>query len=279
MAHVEWSKKQPSLCQIYSRGLEMCLVGRDEKTGGYVQACDFVLCKDFFQDAIQATLIGQARQIYGFKYDPKTDPALSVDRTRIAVANAQDKSLGEKVAGAVDFLNQFEKRMRLLRTTAVTCDSAPAKYKDNSGVYLFTGSGRWMLSPPMISLYTLLLRIGFVHTAGKSFDETVKEVSDGTLKPYTCGTSGSNDNTYLKGALPGIEKILKHGYRKVFHLNQKDNYRAEVGVGTMHNHCGIVGFSSGYCKDYFPHWFRLDTAKPKKLAVRAKKTKVDAIAA
>lgn len=260
---VKWSTKKPSLNQIYQRGLELCFIAR-HGTDEYVQACDWVLCKDYFQDAIQASLINQTRSIYGFTYNPATDPALSFDRTRIGMANAEDGGLGAKIPAVLDFVNQFEKRIHLLRSRAFACDSAPAKFAGKSGCFVIEGSSRWLLSPPMISLYTLLLRVGTVHTVGTPFDETVKAVREGKVKAYSVGMSGSNDGNYLASAMPGIEKLVKHGYRRVFHREMKDNYPESVHVSSMHNYCGIVGFSSGSCKSNFPHWYRLDTKAPKK---------------
>ncbi len=269
MKKIEWRKKQASLAEIYHRGLQMTLVSKPDENGVYHQCCPWVLCKDFFQDAVQGHLLGVKKGCYGYYYDPKDDPALSLDRTRIAVGNAEDSELGKKVTAALEFLNQFEKQIHLIRTKADECESPPEKYK-NSGVYLFEGSARWMLSPPMISLYTLLLRVGFTHQIGDTFEQTVEKVTTGKTKCYESGTSGSNDASYLKSGKSGIEKILKHGYAKIFHKNIKDNYPASVAIGTMHNNSGIVGFSTGQCKTTYPHWFRMDNPKKKKPVAKKK---------
>lgn len=266
MKKIEWSKKVPSLAQIYRSGLEMAFVS-PEKPGR--QACDFVLCKDFFQDAIQGALLNQSKGCFGFMYHPSSDPPLSFDKTRIVLGNKDETDLESKVIQCVDFLNSVEKKMHLLRTKHYKCETAPEKYK-TSGCYLLEGSSKWMLSPPMISLYTLFIRVGFVHTIGDSYEVTLKKVAEGKTKAYECGVAGSNDRGYLNSAMKGIDKIIKHGYAKIFHRNIKDNYPAKVPMSTLHNSTGIVGFSNGSCKSYFPHWYRMDTPKKKVTKVKAK---------
>jgi hypothetical protein len=265
---VHWTNKKPTLIQIYTRGLEMCFVGPDGADGTASQACDFVLCKDFLQDAVQGHLLNESRSIYGFTYNPKEHAPLNMERVRIAVGNAAEKDLGGKIPAVLDFLHQYERRLHLLRTRVWRCATSPDKYKDSGGCYLFEGSGRWLLSPPMLSLYTLLLRSGFSHPIGQTFDSTVNKLVSGEIKPYSSGVSGNNDSHYMKAALVGMKKLETHGYRKVFHRNVKDNYPSTVGVGTMHNSCGIVGFSNGSCKGSFPHWFRLDQPAAKRRVVK-----------
>ncbi len=184
------------------------------------------------------------------------------------VANNLDKDFAKKIEGVVDFINQFEKRVHLIRTTAYECEPTPKKWGKTGGVWMFEGSGRWALSPAMISLYTLLLRCGFSHKTGTDFDETCKGIIDGKIKTIGGkGTrySGCYDDGYLRDAQPGINLILKHGYRKVFYKEAKDNFPSKLAVGTMHDCCGIVGFSEKKVKGTMPYWFRLFDPKLKKV--------------
>lgn len=252
------------LSEIYDGGFQMALCSPPDDKDEYKKATCFVTCKDFFQDATQAAHIGSKRAIYDFKYDPKKDPALSLDRFRVLVANNLDKKFESRVENAIDFLNQFEKKIHLIRSTAYKCDPTPEKWKDSGGVYMFEGSGRWMQAPPMISLYTLLLRCGFVHTKGDDFEKTCKAIMEEKLSLGDKGKreSGCYDDNYLRDGQPGIKAILEHGYARLFYKDAARNFPKEIGVNAMHDRCGIVGWSQKKVKAEMPYWYRLlDVAK------------------
>lgn len=259
---VNWTKDW-SLSEIYSGGLQMALCSPPDANGVYTKATTFVTCKDFFQDAVQAIYLGQKREIYDFHYDPATAPPLSLDRARILMSNNTDKEFATKIENVVDFVNQFEKRIHLLRTVAYECDPSPKKF---GGVYMFEGSSRWMLSPPMISLYTLILRCGLVHVKGEDFDKTCKDIMNGTksVGNKAKNQSGCNDDDYLRDGQAGIKAIQEHGYARLFYKDPAKNFPAKIGVRTMHNNCGIVGYSEKLMKDHMPYWFRLLEPQKKK---------------
>lgn len=262
---VKWSKDW-KLAEIYSGGLQMALCSPPDEAGEYQKATTFVTCKDFFQDAVQAVHLGEAIEQYDFTYNPKTDPPLSFDRFRVLIGNNLDKEFESKIENVLDFIGQFEKRIHLLRTKAFKCEVSPDKFKATGGVYLFEGSGRWMQAPPMISLYTLLLRCGFVHTKGEDFDKTCKEIISGKLAligDKGKRHSGCYDDTYLKDGQPGIKAITEHGYARLFYKDAARNFPKTLDIDTMHDRCGIVGFSQKKVKYEMPYWFRLTDPKKK----------------
>jgi hypothetical protein len=251
--NVVWYEKRQSLNQIYSSGLAFAFVSQKNK-----QVIPFVLCRDFLQDAIQGFLIGSKRSIYGFNYDPQEDEPIVVDQTRLLVTNSTDIKLAEKIPACLDFLHQIERKLRISLTKARECNNPPKKYA-RSGVWYFEGGGRWMKSPPMISLYTLLIRVGLVHTVGGSFMDTIDKVATGKISGYM-----SEDRDRLNQGEDGIKKILEKGDRRIFCKDIKSNYPKTLEVGTMHNSCGIVGFARGYTKSYFPSWHIQVPPKPAK---------------
>ena len=267
---VEWTKDW-QLNEIYSGGLQMALCSPPDKDGKYTKATAFVTCKDFFQDAVQAHHIGEKRSIWSFKYDPKNDPPLSFDRFRVLVGNNTGAGVAFKIEGVVDFLNQFEKRLRLVRSRAYECECEPTpdKFKNHGGVWMFEGSGRWMISPPMISLYTLLIRCGFVHTLGDDFDKTCKGIIDGKIKTIGGKSgrhSGCYDAEYLRDGQPGIKALIEHGYSRIFYKDAERNFPSKICVSTMHDCGGIVGFSQKRMESEIPYWYRLLKPKAKKPA-------------
>jgi hypothetical protein len=254
---IEWLKKKMSLSQAHSaglNGLEYCFVSKEHK-----QCCPFVLCEDFLQDAVMAMHHGKAVSIYGFQYDPKQYEPISVDRMKMVVAHSSDKKFGDKIPNMLEFLHCFERKLRLIRTGARRVDDPPKKYA-KGGVYLLDGSSRWLLSPPMLSMYTLLIRVGFTHKAGDKYEQTVKNL---------LGVKHQTRDVYqLKSAQDGIEKILKYGYPKIFFKDPTKNF-PDINVGSMHSSMGICAFTRNASEHFVKHWHR-DLEKPKKKKKKAK---------
>ncbi len=267
---IEWFKTQPGLCQEYSTGLEYCLISEDNK-----QVCPLMLCKDFLQDAIWAWLNNKQCSIYGFTYNRKTGVPIYFDRTKTALGNGTDPKFSEKVPLMVDFINQFERKIKLIRSSARKISNPVTKY--TSGMWLMESSSRWMLAPPMLSLYGLLIRVGFTHKKGAKYEATVKALMDGKVSPYQ-----NSDKSQITQAQSGIDLILKYGYTKIFGKSTKRNYPGKARIGTMHNNTGICAFSgrlrlaaSKTAKvkvpirtagntDFFSRWYRdLDAEKNK----------------
>jgi len=242
---VKWFEGSQPLTQALSSGLEFCFLSEDNR-----QISPFAYCKDYLQDAIQGHLLKKRRSIYGFTYDPKIDPPICLNNTRILVANSTDSALGSKIPNCLDFLHQIEKKLRLVKTVVSECQSPPLKYI-RSGVWLFKGSCRWMKSPPMISLYTLLIRLGFGHKIGTPYQEMIDGVISGKIPAYQFVDSGR-----LLHAKNGIDRILKIGDQKIFGRKIENNYPRKIRIGTMHNHLGIIGFSTGESKNHIPVWHK-----------------------
>jgi len=232
--YVNW-KKDKSLAeiyQIYSKGMEFAfLSARNE------QCNQFVWCKDFLQDMIYACLNEKWIDIYQFRYNPYIDPKPCMDKIRLLVANANDSKFRIKIKNSLDLVNQAEERLSMKKSILRECWSPPENFR-KSGVWLFEGSKRWLNSPPMLSLYSLLIRVGCAHTVGISFEKTINDIINGDVKPYQ-----KKDALWLKHAKPGIEKIFRIGDRKIFLRNTKENY-PNLPIDEMHNQLGINGFSA-----------------------------------
>jgi hypothetical protein len=65
---IQWSDNHDT-AQIYGGGIELALCSDDNRQIG-----TFVLCKDFFQDAISAYIHDEECDVYDYEYDPKTFP-------------------------------------------------------------------------------------------------------------------------------------------------------------------------------------------------------------
>jgi hypothetical protein len=231
--YIKWkpSSQSAQIHQIYSKGLEFALVSENDE-----QCHNFVWCKDFLHDIIYATLNNRAIDIYQFKYNPEYQPKPCLSKIRLLIANSKEKRLFKKIPACIDFLNQFEDTLNIKKTIVRECWKPPEQY---TGVFLFEGSKRWLQAPPMLSLYSLLIRVGFVHTIGNSFAETIQGVKEGEIKPYQ-----KYDKTWLNGIDLALDKLFKYGDRRIFSRNIRENYPSNIDIEQIHNYLGIIGFSS-----------------------------------
>lgn len=238
---IKWIENKYT-AQIYSSGVELALCSDDNEQIG-----TFVYCKDFFQDAIVASLKKKSCSIYGYKYDPKTMPPIPKANLNVLLANAKDKSINKKIGSVLDFINQIEKKMGVELTTIQNCIDPPKKY---SHIYLLKADSIWMYAPPLLSMWTLLARNGLVHKKGTSYKTTINGIITGKIKP-----AQSNDRIYLQYAKPGIDLILKKGkdsIKDLFGKQMKNNY--SCSGHKMHHYSGIVSYGSGKGKTYFKKW-------------------------
>lgn len=222
---------KPQILQIYSRGIEYALV-----SDCYEQCHNFVWCKDFLHDVLHASINERAIEIYRFKFNLK-NPQPCQSKIRLLLANSKDKKFASKIPACLDFINQIEERIKIKKTQVRECSSPPENYKN--GIFIFEGSRRWIQAPPMLSLYSLLLRVGFSHTLGDSFTTTIEGIKSGKIKPYQ-----KHDRRWLDKIGPALEKIFRLGDRRIFHKNIKANYPKKFAIDEVHNKLGIIGFSS-----------------------------------
>ena len=235
------------ISEIYVSGLQYALVSDKHQ-----QACRFVYCKDFFQDAYQGYFLGKRKGIYGFTYDPKKNRPLSTKSLNILVMNANDQSFYKKVPGAQDFLIQIEHALKMKQKTSVfEAKNVPDWAKSKKiRMFLFKSNKRWYASPVMISLYTLLVRVAFLHETGKPYKDTISKLCSGEINPYQ-----SHDRSYMNTGIIGLAHIIKKGDRKVFGREIKKNFPPDIDINTMHDCMGIVAYSLGNCQSRFPQWY------------------------
>ena len=232
--HIEWiSTNQTRILQIYSKGLEYALVSADFK-----QCHPFIWCKDFLHDVVFSTLNKKPIEIYKFKFDPKKNPNPCLDKIRLMITNSKDRNFAKKIPDVLDFINQVENHLKIRKSIVRQCANPPESYK-KTGVFMFEGSRRWVLAPPMLSLYSLLLRVGFSHTAGVPFKKTINDIISGDVKPYQ-----KKDKDYLRETTLALEKILRLGDRKIFNPKIQSNYPSHLDIDLIHNRLGVVGFST-----------------------------------
>lgn len=228
------------ISQIYSSGVQFSFLSDKNE-----QCHPLVFCKDFLQDAIMSQLNNQKINIYSFEFDPAKYPAICLGKLRMLIAQRKDPLFDERVSCMVDFINQVCQKLKLKKCSAKKASLPPKGYDH---VYVLEGSGKWLNSPPMISMLSLFLRVGLAHKLGDDYQTTIDRVSSSQENGY-----GRQDYSQLSQAKKAIDGILQHGYRKFFYIDNKKNF-PQIDTGTMHNSCGLVGLSNGYTKAVVPYW-------------------------
>lgn len=239
--------------QIYSMGYEFAFMSQSETGGVFKQATPFVFCKDFLHDAIWAFLNKTKAAIYDFKYEYGKNPPLMMDQTVLGFRNTQfkgkRKDFETALPACLEFLHLCENKLGFKETEIFSVDTS------DSPCWLILGDPGWQMSPTMISLYTLFVRLGCFHTPGASMEDTLNLAEKGEIKIGKSGYAGNNDCKYVKQGRKGIDLIMKHGL-EIWYKDQKKNYPPKVGTSDLHNNYGIVNFTNQKPKERMPHWYR-----------------------
>lgn len=231
-----WTKKQ-NLCEIYQViGTQYAFLSPDN-----VQCHPWIKCRDFLHDALRCHITGKKDGIYGFTYNPGTNPPLDLKKMSLMVKREPNKdeskaseNTKEMIDSALDILQCVEKYSGIKPLSDIY------RTTKNEDIYVFKGSADWMGSTFMISLYTFLIRLG----AKKIKFENRKELNS-KLKKLCAGKMVNKDNdiNYLKTVLPFIYKIAEK--RKELRYVREDGKRLFDGqtINLFHNYTGIVSLA------------------------------------
>lgn len=223
-----------SLYQSYHSGFEMAPLSEKGE-----QCIPFAYCKDYIQDVIWGTINKKSISIYGLDYDPTKNPLIDLEHLRLAVRekSTDKKDFFKQCQQALNFLNWFEEKLKM----------EPSKlFKTrSSGVFVFVADKNWMHAPPLISLYSLLLRMGMTYEGG----DALKHFQEG---PFL----RSGDKAFGKSVMPVLEKkLFVKSREELFAKEQAKNYPADANSHCIHSSSGISAFAnSGISSSVSKHW-------------------------
>ncbi len=206
----------------------------------YEQCHLIVTCKDHLSDIVFATVNNWETKNYWFSHIPANNPKIDFDKIRLVFGNRKSEDFAKTIAPAIDILHQMESTLKLSKTIVFRVPNPPREYIEK-GLYLFEGDKVWMESPPMLSLYTLLIRLGAHHKIGNSWEKTIDEVSKLLIthpidyKYY--------DQKICVGVMPGINKIINKGPTNLFGVDIKKNYPNVEDKNMLHNSFGVLAYS------------------------------------
>jgi hypothetical protein len=200
-------------------------------------------------DAVWLTLAGRRGNIYGFDYDPEVDPPVSLDQCRVLLRNREDSDFPISAAASQAFLNNFELELGWEPTKMSLCEKPPK----GKPVVAFLSPKEWMKAPPMLSLYSLLTRVGMTFDARiAGVWDYMEDVKDGKAK-----TIQSNDSRYLRRAWPTIKEVLGDGGAR-FTGTMEENWPSHIREIILHEDGGIVTLATEpnvVKRNICSHWF------------------------
>jgi hypothetical protein len=188
----------------------------------------WIKCRDFLQDAVRNQFTGKNDSIYGFCYFSEKDPKIDLKKTRLLVKGVK---LDEVIKYSLSLVNHYE------GIAGLTPRSKVVKIDD---MYLFLGPGEWTQSSVLISLYTLLIRLGHQKIEFENEEELVKTYEALINNPKV---NGINDVRYLKYVYKYIHAVLEN--RELLMFKQKDEILfADTTISNFHSRSGIVALCS-----------------------------------
>jgi len=192
----------------------------------------WIKCRDFLQDAIRNQLTGRADAIYGFKYNPKEDPKIDLRKTRLLIKGVK---LDETIEYSLQLANHYENIAGFKLRSKIT------KVDD---MYIFLGPGEWSQSSVLISLYTLLIRLGCKKIEFKNEKDLTKAYE--TL--FKDQQNSTNDVRYLKSIYKHIHTVLENQSAIMFEQKDKILF-GDAAIGSFHHNSGIVSLCTGKVAD------------------------------
>jgi len=234
---VNYFRKNVGLCEIY-QSVAMKFSFASEQNKIITQSHEWVQCRDFLHDAVKAMLIEKSSPIYNFIFEVKKNPPIDLKKMRMLVSQKglkNGRSFRNNLTSALKLINYYES---LIGEDLSTIKQVQGDVKtDYKFVWLLTGPKFWISAPHLVSLYTLLLRLGHKRIKFKTGSELKKE-----LKRIADTNANDNDSKYLKDLWNKLDLIVKNNNKIVkYQLSGFSSlYFEKKSITEFHNNSGIV---------------------------------------
>lgn len=244
---VKWFNKSSNLNEIYQRTqIQFAFMSAPKE--GSAQCHPFVLCRDFLHDAGRCAWLKTNCNIYGFKFRYNKNPKLDLKRTRMLVTKKTLKKDDEianfhkRMITALNLLNHYEKMAGWTKTKLY-------RVKDDvQKAWLFNGTGMWMKSPFLISMYSFLIRLGdkFDTLTGFKNNSDLKKRFKTVSRLENKGRD--NDIGYIAYSWDKMDKIIKNYNELFFAGGRPDVVFSTKETGIFHDYSGILSL----CRNQTP---------------------------
>jgi len=213
--------------EAYSMGTEFCTLSADNEA---IHA--FTYCKDFISDIFFGNRFQKAMSIYSFSWSPKTNKAPSLKPAKMLIRDKKLTGMEERAANCQEFLNLAEEAL------GISLPSKCIALEEHNCVYVESPAMEWTECLPMISLWTLLMRVGFNNYTpkigkGKTFGEVLDAIVNGKQD------TAARDNNRLKTVKSKLSALENREFKITFAPYMFDDFH-DAAVGTVHNGSGII---------------------------------------
>ena len=251
---IDWMPAGDSLSEIYQEVATKFAFAFMSEDGVITQSHSWVQCRDFLHDAVAGELYGYDVKIWGFNFNREINPKrnrVCTDKTMLMISRKGIKipdSFENKLGRALLYINHYEDILGLpnSKITKLPKNTVDDGYKH---VWLLEGPKFWISAPYLISLLTLLLRIGEKLPESKVINDpsTVFEqiAFDKKYPEYT----SDNDINYLRKCYNKIDTVVRisgkieemvgmeNGFIKLYNWQ---NGKFATGPAMFHDKSGIL---------------------------------------
>ena len=236
---VKWFEHKDPLSEIYQHfGMVFSFANM---TDMIEQTHPWVKCRDFLHDAVRTTLTGKKSDIYGFKYVKGINPDIPTDKTILLLSEpniTDSKSFRKILNNGIRLINHYENLIgESLSTIRKVSGEPEGKHKH---VWLIEGPKFWITAPYLVSLYTLLLRLGPESIKVTNKEETMIKTFGNVVSQKR--NVLTNDIKYLTTVGKYIGSIVKN-HKKLTEFNEigfSKLYYEDVGISSFHNFSGVL---------------------------------------
>lgn len=197
---------------------------------GRQQVTKSVMCRDHVHESIRDHLADCEKSCN------KQQPLLDFNRLRLLLLTSETMDFKDSIFSGKRALNVYEKMAGWKNKSKI----ASIDFDGPAKAYLITGPKQWMSHPTLISMVTLIVRVGMrfgdLPSTEKEMVERWEQISD------TVGISNI-DSRYVREAHEYFP-ILVNNYDELFTTDAKDTYK-DVG----HSNAGIVALARNENQD------------------------------
>jgi len=258
---VDWLAPSNNLSEIYQEVTIKFAFAFVSDTGIVTQSHPWAQCRDFLHDAIAGELHGYNVNIWGFAFNRKEFPKrnrVCTDKTMLMISRKGIKmpnTFRQNLSKALLYINHYEDLLGLPNSKLIKLpkNTVDTNYKH---VWLLEGPNFWISAPYLISLLTLLIRLGKKLPANKVIEDPAEIFKQIAFDKKYPENTGDNDVRYLRDCHDKIGTVLKltgkieemvgseGGFLKLYNW-QKGKYATTQNQ--FHDKSGILSICKADC--------------------------------
>lgn len=215
--------------EAYSVGTEFSLLNNNNEA-----IHSFTYCKDFISDIYWGDYFNKATNIYSFHYSPNKKNKPSMSPAKMLVRNKKIKNVFHRAKSCEAFFHYFERDFGM-SNGFTRCVGIP----EYECVYIESPSDDWVDNLPMISLWTLVGRVGFSsfnHTK-ESKESTLAEVLQNLIDKKN--GKAIRDSARINVILGFLPRLVNGEFRKTLEKFNMESFKNSP-IHHVHNNSGII---------------------------------------